>query len=1075
MFKSIQTKLIFVVIFIVIISVAGVSFITYQQTVVKIEALMGQRAQAIAKTGATLIDGDDHKKIVKNIAAAGKLPEWKKLQEALQRIKKENNLQEDVYTMMDAYWVKPSKDAPLGQVVFTALASTDKFALKGQKKEDYVHRSMEKKEAGYTPIFETENGLFITGYAPILTSKGKVTGVLEVALEAGKEIAQARMSLIKGIAKAAIAALVLSIFLTFFASSNISSPIKTLASVVEKLKSGDLKARVEKIIGKDEIARLGIGFNDMAENLEESYKQLEDYSKNLEEKVKERTAELAAANKKISVMLDSMDLGVFTVDKDYNIQSPTSQFTETIFGTEIAGENILDSVYSQLADNDPIKSSLQTALVSVYGEDDLQWDLMEEHFPRNVEIKDFSNQQDKQLRIRYSPLWSESGELYQILFVVEDITEFLRLEQAANQARKESEETNAILTSLSTLEVDVIKEYFGRTKELIENIEDHVTHNKDLQVVYRDLHTIKGNSRIYNFSLIADTVHVVESELAEYKESQKLNSDEKADFYKGLNAITRALSQYGQMAHKIYKIENLFIKPDPKKYFQMTLDYIGPNHEKYDLEEIISLHHNLDIKETNLAIKKLERNEVTEQAVHSFAIEQLKEHLQNFNNFPYLVPVLVSNSLAIKMLQRLLEAGPARMQKNQTKLNIFLSEARSLAQQENVEFLQQFIDFTSYVPDETVKAQCLWDFLKTSLSLAIAIDLASHIDQKSYDSIKELLHQEKFEQAFEQLSQFGQQTKVYTLLNFLRKTDQDSRELFAQFKLFEPLKVLKTRESIDELNTTTQIQLAETRILVDFPPELGSKISQVPEVIQSIANIIFKSTFAAAAPTREYKVEVPMITVMKDRFSGLLDVIKNKDDRPHEIFKHVHALLDLPVSQITEKYKNLVKDIANRLEKKVDFKIIGSDIAINRNSLYKLDDALVHMLRNSIDHGIEPLEIRSQTQKNEVAKIKLAFETSEAGKTSITISDDGAGIDLDRLKSKIVENENLSLQEIEKKTSQEIYSYIFKPNFSTKEEVTELSGRGVGMTVAKTNVEELGGNIMIQSQRGEGTTFIITI
>ena len=244
-FKSIKTRLIFIVTLIVTTIIAGTSVIIYKQNIEKIEKLMGERAQSIASTGATMINGDDHEKITQNLQGAGKMKEWRSLQKALARIKEKNFLKEDVYTMMDAYWVKKDKENPYGMVFFTALAKSKEFEPKGQPKESYVNDSFTKKVSGFTPIFQTINGFFITGYAPILTSKGVVTGVLEVALEVGKEIKAARLDLIKSIGSAALIGLLFAVFLVVIASQKISSPIRALTLVVQDMAKGNLQARMK--------------------------------------------------------------------------------------------------------------------------------------------------------------------------------------------------------------------------------------------------------------------------------------------------------------------------------------------------------------------------------------------------------------------------------------------------------------------------------------------------------------------------------------------------------------------------------------------------------------------------------------------------------------------------------------------------------------------------------------------------------------------------------------------------------------------------------------------------------------
>ena len=536
MFKSIKHRLIFVVTLIVLIIVMGISFFIYGQTKQKIEQLMGSRAESIASTGATLINGDQHRKITENLQEANKMPEWKMLQDSLARIREKNKLEEDVYTMMDAHWIPKDTKNPFGMVFFTAFAKSKEFLAKGQKKEKYVDDSIKNKKSGHTDIFDTINGSFITGYAPILTSNNTVTGVLEVALEVGKEISAARAELIKNIGSTALAGLIIALILVVFASQKISSPIKALTTIVQSMANGNLKVRVTDIKSRDEIAILGHGFNEMATNLEKSYRELENYSLHLEEMVAERTAELASANARIQAMLDNMKLSVFSVDDQEKVRGPVSAYSNEIFQSEIESENIYKVLYKDIDPAEEVYSNIKSTLVTVFDEDSLQWELMQDELPREITLNDTISNKLKYLEIKYSPLMDDEEKLKQILFVVDDVTELKRLEKEAALLKEESDIQNKILTQLSNISFDTLESNLYSIKNILHKIEISIE-NKKVDDIFVQLHTIKGNSRFLGLDLIAMKVHEVEVELLELKDNVDLTDKQVTSFSTALKKL----------------------------------------------------------------------------------------------------------------------------------------------------------------------------------------------------------------------------------------------------------------------------------------------------------------------------------------------------------------------------------------------------------------------------------------------------------------------------------------------------------------------------------------------------------
>ena len=179
-----------------------------------------------------------------------------------------------------------------------------------------------------------------------------------------------------------------------------------------------------------------------------------------------------------------------------------------------------------------------------------------------------------------------------------------------------------------------------------------------------------------------------------------------------------------------------------------------------------------------------------------------------------------------------------------------------------------------------------------------------------------------------------------------------------------------------------------------------------------------------------------------------------------------------PISIITNKLHRTVREVAGNLDKKVQLVVTGADIELDKLIWEKIADPLMHLLRNAVDHGVEPQEVRQSLGKPLVATIKL--ETlREGNQVVIRIADDGAGLDYAAIQTK-VRKMRLS-NKVEELTDDELSQFIFFPGFSTRSEISEISGRGVGMDVVKENIQNLKGVIRVASKKGHGTKFTIRI
>jgi len=182
----------------------------------------------------------------------------------------------------------------------------------------------------------------------------------------------------------------------------------------------------------------------------------------------------------------------------------------------------------------------------------------------------------------------------------------------------------------------------------------------------------------------------------------------------------------------------------------------------------------------------------------------------------------------------------------------------------------------------------------------------------------------------------------------------------------------------------------------------------------------------------------------------------------------------LPFETIANRFPRVVRDLSKRACKDIEFKIIGSEIELDRAILDEIGDPLIHSIRNAIDHGIESPDKRINAGKSPRGKIVLTA-TREKESVLIEIQDDGAGIDSQAIKTKAVERGLTTREHVELLSPEELFMFICMPGFSTTETVTDISGRGVGMDVVKTKIEALGGSLDISSEIGVGTRIILKL
>jgi two-component system, chemotaxis family, sensor kinase CheA len=253
------------------------------------------------------------------------------------------------------------------------------------------------------------------------------------------------------------------------------------------------------------------------------------------------------------------------------------------------------------------------------------------------------------------------------------------------------------------------------------------------------------------------------------------------------------------------------------------------------------------------------------------------------------------------------------------------------------------------------------------------------------------------------------------------------------------------------------------------PTAAGSEGSSIRVAIEKIDELL--------NTVGEIVITQSMLSQLAMRFEGahadrLRTGLGQLETNIRELQESVMRVRMLPVGSVFSRFPRLVRDLSNRLGKQIRLQITGEQTELDKTVLEKIGDPLVHLVRNSVDHGIESPEDRARAGKPAEGTVHLnAFH--KGGSINIVISDDGKGLDkarlLEKARSKGLVDPNAVLSD------EQIYDLIFLPGFSTAAQTTDVSGRGVGMDVVRRNIKELGGNVELRTELGKGTTTTITL
>lgn len=504
-------------------------------------------------------------------------------------------------------------------------------------------------------------------------------------------------------------------------------------------------------------------------------------------------------SEKVQSLLNNMNQAVFNIDFNAMVIHPASRFTQTLFAESIIGKSIFKTLYKDVAKDSEIHSGISTVINTVFGEDELQWELVNHLLPTKVKyLASRVPYVEKTFKVSYAPIWDHSSKLEKIMFVIEDVTELERLEASVNEDRRRSQ----IIQEISSNDIlNLGKNFFERANLLFEKSADLMSRfnprNDELGELMRNLHSLKGNARMFGFKEISREVHKAETEILTLKNKVLSGESTLTAAVIGLHAVMKqveaSLKTYGSIAFRFFGVRNPFAS-----------------------KEEISSAVNVDS-------------------------QMVEIHADNLRRLEEVISGITSDPIALDKLRR--------------------------------------------------------------------------------------------------------------------------------------------------------------------------------------------------------------------------------------IFGHIK---DVPIKPVLSRFQSMVIEVSGSMGKKINYNVTGDNVNLRPEIIEELQDSLVHLIRNSIDHGIESPEERIQSGKNEVAnlEVKLRIENSKA---LISIHDDGRGIDSKKVVDTAIQKGLLSKEQVAKMGPEEILDIIYLPGFSTKKDVTELSGRGVGLDQVKKTIEKIKGNIKIETQLRQGTAFHMEI
>lgn len=567
---------------------------------------------------------------------------------------------------------------------------------------------------------------------------------------------------------------------------------------------------------------------------------------------------------------------------------------------------------------------------------------------------------------------------------------------------------------------DKIQDIFlGEANDLLDNLEDLLlqleekpTDKETIGAIFRTMHTIKGSSGMCGFNDISHFTHEAETAFDEIRNGHVAVTSK---------LITLTLQTRDHIREMLVDSTSDEIVENSKKLIQEFQTYIKNNNTNTSTKDQGPIY----------SVKNLDSD-----------IEELKEADETKDKN-------TETTWRIKFIPS------SDIFKDGTRPHSLLSEIRTLGKTSIIPFFSSIPSLSLIVPTTCYMS---WEIILTTKETLDRIkDVFIFLNKDSSVEITQVYKQnakidlepkklgeiliEKNIISEEQINQaLGNQKPLGAILT--EKNLVSKEQVQAALAEQEHIKELQEKKTQELSTQTIKVNSEKLDRLIDLVGELVTFNARLGQLSQSIQNT-FLSTLSEQGDR--------LILELRDT---------TMDMRM------------LPIGSIFTRFRRLVRDLASDLGKDIELITEGAETELDKTVIEKLNDPLVHLIRNSVDHGIEAPEDRKQQGKSQQGKVTLKAQHAGAF-VLISIEDDGAGLNKDRIRQKAIEKKLIS--ENDELSDTEIYDLIFQPGFSTAKNVTSVSGRGVGMDVVKKDITALGGTVSTSSTPGKGSIFTLKL
>jgi len=599
------------------------------------------------------------------------------------------------------------------------------------------------------------------------------------------------------------------------------------------------------------------------------------------------------------------------------------------------------------------------------------------------------------------------------------------------------------------------------------NIDEEFCNNENLYAVVFDVDEscmVYGNDPIYTLSLLGDKVLGVYSCMCNESAKSVLSGTEDEEGLLLKVQLTAFIySTYAEIEDSLFNfIDELQLLPLDVSSL-LSLDTGDTGHQLDSLKELSTIAQDLDLG----AIK--------DEVVRSMEL-------------------VGSDTLQYAQLQRFLDIVGLINSSDTTQLDSFFKNLYTgNVYSTDIEALSVEPSAEEEISEEIIELEVNEPLVELEVNSETDSDI--ELTPEIESTIKEILTQQS--KALDYVKSDDDLLRIITIMDKTRKfvssmpssfESKDDIAVFLELYLQESsTQSNEDTSEIQDIEVKKEVSVEETpkqelvKPTVDTKAEpkeekqktvVGKTVKVDQEAIDSLMNVVGELLVAKnSLPYLADNVVTMTHDVIKREIMDKYIFINRLSEQLQDL---IMGMRMLPISYVFDRYPKLVRDISKKLGKKVKLEMNGGDTKLDKNMIEMLADPLIHIMRNSLDHGVEMPDVREQKGKDASGSVKLnAYAQSD--KIIIEIKDDGAGINTERVAGKVLEKGLMTPEQIDALTEKERAELVLLPGLSTAEEITEFSGRGVGMDVVRKSIENFGGSIGIETKANEGTLITLAI